>query len=221
MYNTALEILTIIENNGYEAYIIGGYARDLYLGINNLDIDICTSAQFEELLDIFSANQIIYNNFGSMVLNYNNYSFEITTYRKEYKYEKNRFPKKIEFVNSLKEDLKRRDFIINTLCIDKFGNYIDLMGAREDLDKKIIRCVGNTDEKIHQDSLRILRAIRFATKLNFKLDNKLKETIKKNGYLLLNLSSRRKENEINKILNDNNKNYGLKLIKELELDKYI
>jgi len=221
MYNLALEILKEINKNNYEAYIIGGYPRDLYLGIDNLDIDICTNATKEQLQEIFKDYEIINRGFGSVILKYKDNQFEITTFRKEYEYEKNRFPKKIEFVNTLEEDLQRRDFVINTLCIDANGDYIDILNAKEDLDNKIIRCVGNSDNKIEQDILRSLRAIRFATILNFKLDDSLKESIKKYSYLITNLSNKRIQEEMDKILNSDNKEYGLLLIKELEIDKYI
>ena len=105
MYNLALEILKEINENNYEAYIIGGYPRDLYLGIDNLDIDICTNAKYEDLVNIFKDYEIINRGFGSVILKYKDNEFEITTFRKEYEYEKNRFPKKIEFVNTLEEDL--------------------------------------------------------------------------------------------------------------------
>lgn len=218
MYKCALEVLNNINKMGYEAYIVGGFPRDLYLGINNLDIDICTNAKYADLKNYF---QIISNNFGSMILKYKDYNFEVTTYRRELTYEKNRFPKKIEFVNTLQEDLIRRDFIINTLCIDLNGKYIDLLGAKHDLDNKIIRCVGNSDEKISQDILRSLRAIRFATILNFEIDNELKKSIKKHNYLLDNLSNKRKKEELNKILNSDNKDYGIRLLKELDLLTYL
>jgi len=221
MYNIAIEILNIINDNGYEAYIIGGYPRDLYLGFNNLDIDICTNATYEILKNIFSGYEITNQNFGSMILKYKGFEFEITTYRKEYEYKKNRYPKKIDFVDKLEEDLKRRDFIINTLCINHKGKFVDLIGAKKDLDNKIIKTVGNSDLKISEDILRSLRAIRFATILNFKLSEELKNSIKKYGYLLNNLSDKRKKEELNKILNSNNKNYGLSLIKELGLEIYL
>ena len=218
MYEIAIEILKKIETLGFECYIIGGYARDKYLGINNSDIDMCTNAKYEDLKEYF---MITKGNFGSMRLKYKNFEFEITTYRKEYEYDKNRYPKKIEFLETLKEDLQRRDFIINTLCINSNGEYVDLLDSKKDLDNKIIRCVGNTDKKIEEDILRSLRAIRFATTLNFKLDEKLKESIKKYSYLINNLSNKRKEEEIRKILNSDNKEYGLLLIKELEIENYI
>lgn len=218
MYNCAIEVLNKISELGYEVYIIGGYCRDLYLGFFNDDIDICTNAKYDDLKDYFS---IAKGNFGSMVLKYKNYEFEVTTFRKEGEYDKNRFPKKVEFVDTLEEDLKRRDFIINTLCIDKKGDFIDLLGARNDLDNKIIRCVGNCDYKISQDILRSLRAIRFATILNIKIDDELKESIKKYSYLLANLSDKRKKEEIDKILNSDNKEYGLLLIYVLGLNIYL
>lgn len=220
MYKEALNLLKII-NNKYEAYIIGGYSRDLYMGNINSDIDITTSATKEQLKELFKDYEIIDRGFGSVILIYNDYQFEITTYRKEYEYDKNRFPKKIEFIKELSEDLKRRDFVINTLCINEFGEYVDLLNARGDIDNKIIRCVGNSDIKISEDILRSLRAIRFATILNFKLDEELKNSIKKYNYLINNLSKKRKEEELNKILNSDNKEYGISLLKELEIDKYL
>lgn len=220
MYNEALNVLKII-NNKYESYIIGGYPRDLYIGNINADIDITTSATKEELKELFKDYKIIDRGFGSIILIYNNYEFEITTYRKEFSYTKNRFPEKIEFIKELKEDLKRRDFIINTLCIDQNGEYVDLLGAKKDIDNKIIRCVGNSDSKISEDILRSLRAIRFATILNFKLDDELKKSIKKYNYLISNLSKKRIEEELNKILNSHNKEYGIYLLKELEIEKYL
>lgn len=217
MYDLALNLLNEINDLGFESFMIGGYPRDKYLNIYNEDIDICTSATYDDLKDYF---EIIKCNFGSMVLKYNGFEFEITTYRKESDYDKNRFPKKIEFVDSLEEDLKRRDFVINTLCINKNGEYVDLLNAKEDLNNKIIRCVGDSDYKISQDILRSLRAIRFAVYLNFDIDINLKKSIKKYGYLLDNLSIKRKEEEINKILSYD-KEYGISLLKELEIFEYL
>ena len=110
----------------------------------------------------------------------------------------NRYPK-VEFINDVKEDLKRRDFTINTLMIDKNGNYVDLMNARNDIENKIIKCVGNTDIKIKEDSLRIIRALRFSSDLDFKLDDELIFSIEKYKSNLKNISSKRIEKEISKV----------------------
>ena len=217
MYDTAIEILNKITDFGYKAYIVGGYPRDMYLRRNSADIDICTNATPKELKEIFHESILKSQEYGSVSLIYKKIRFEITTFRKEIKYENNRFPVKIKYIDTLVDDLERRDFTINTICIDNKGNFIDLLNAKRDLDNKIIKCVGNADIKIKEDILRSLRAIRFATILDFKLDDELKKAIKKNGYLLKNLSYFRKKDELEKIFSSPNCAYGLSLIKELDL----
>lgn len=221
MLKTALNVLKKIEQNGFEAYIVGGYPRDYYLKKDSLDIDICTNATPKDLLGIFPNINLSNAKYGSVSLNNNNIRFEITTFRKEYKYINNRLPAEIKYIDSLEEDLKRRDFTINTMCINSSGTMIDLMGAREDIEKRIIRMVGDPKERLKEDSLRILRAIRFATTLNFQLDNHLKKYIKKYAYLLYNLSYYRKKDELDKIFSSYNNDYGIKLIREFKLYKYL
>lgn len=218
MYQNALEILKILNKNNFEAYIIGGYPRDLYLKKENDDIDICTSAKYKDLKKLFK--EIKDNKYGSYILEYKNKKYEITTFRKENRYIKNRFPKKIKYTKKLKKDLKRRDFIINTLCIDKDENYIDIKNAKKDLDEKIIRLIGKKT-RIKDDSLRILRAIRLATTLNFKIDKKLDRAINKYKIYLENISMDRKKQELEKIFKDKNVKYGIELIKKYKLEKYL
>ncbi|HPF82803.1 MAG TPA: hypothetical protein PLV83_01340 [Bacilli bacterium] len=217
MYNKALQILQIIENNGFKAYIVGGYARDLYLGRKSADVDICTNAKPKDLKTIFKNSVISKEKYGSVTLKYKNINFEITTFRKEIKYKNNRLPVEIKYINELKDDLLRRDFIINTLCIDKNGTLIDTLDAKKDLDNRIIRTVGVSYDKLEEDSLRILRAIRFATILNFELSDDLKESIKRNAYLLKELSYYRKKEELDKIFSNINVKYGVDLLIELDL----
>ena len=212
------KILNILNNKGFKTYIVGGYVRDYLLNNKSNDYDICTSARPNDLMNIFD---VIDNNHGSVKIKYNNKIYEITTFRKDINYINHRKPEKIEYVNTLKEDLQRRDFTINTICMDEFNNIIDLLDGKKDLQNKIIRVVGDTDKKIQEDALRILRAVRFATILNFKLDNQLYNSIKKYGYLVNNLSYYRKRQELDKIFTSNNIDYGIKLLKELELDKYL
>ena len=214
MYEVALNILNIIESNGFKAYIVGGYPRDKYLGIKSDDIDICTNAHVNELELMFSNVDSKFKNYGNCIIYEDNYKFEITTFRKE-KYLKNRNDISIEFIDNLEEDLKRRDFTINTLCIDKNGNYIDLMGAIDDINNKIIKLIGNTS-RLKDDPLRILRAIRLSGKLNFKLDSNLVEGINKYGYLISSLSEYKIKEELNK-MNDN----SLKLLQEYNLEQFI
>ncbi|MEG2322194.1 MAG: hypothetical protein RSB71_01715, partial [Bacilli bacterium] len=217
MYETAIKVLKKINNNNYQAYIVGGYPRDLYLDRQSIDIDICTNATPKELKTIFKDSILPREEYGGVTIVLNNIRFEITTFRKEIKYENNRFPVKIKYINNLIDDLKRRDFTINTLCIDKSGQVIDLLLSKKDIDAKIIKTVGSAEDKIKTDILRSLRAIRFATILNFTLDDKLKQSIEKYAYLLKNLSYYRKKEELDKIFASSNAAYGLALIKELNL----
>ena len=217
MFEKAIEILSILNNNGYEAYIVGGYVRDKILNLENKDIDIITSATPKVVCNIFNVD--INDNFGSLKLKYNDYEFDITTFRKEFDYHNNRWPDKIEYVLSLKEDLKRRDFTFNSICIDKEGNYIDLYNGIDDLKNRVIRTIGNSDNKIKEDSLRILRAIRFSAVYNLKIDKELSNSIIKYGYLINNLSFDRIKNELDIVFSTNNVANFFKLIDYFDLYK--
>lgn len=221
MFRLSLEILSKIESFGFKAYIVGGYPRDIYLNRDSLDIDICTNATPQDLKKIFNNLKLSASEYGSVTLIENNIIFEITTFRKDIKYVDNRRPVKIEYIQNLSDDLKRRDFTINTLCIDSNGTTIDLLNSKKDLNKKLLKTIINPDISLNQDILRSLRAIRFATTLNFKIDNELKKSIIKYKNLLNNLSYNRKKEELNKIFSSTNCLYGIDLIKELKLDKVL
>lgn len=219
LLNSALELLKKIDKKGFKAYIVGGFARDLYLNRQSLDIDVCTNATPKDLSDIFKNIKKSNENYGSISLYFRNIRFEITTFRKELKYNKKRQPIKIKYIDSLLDDLKRRDFTINTLCIDSSGQMLDLLNVKSDLDAGIIRMVGNPKKKLKEDALRILRAVRFATILNFKLEPGLKKYLKKYGYLVSRLSSNRRKEELDKIFTSPNIKYGISLLSELGLLK--
>lgn len=174
MYQDAISILKKINNLGYISYIVGGYPRDLLLNRKSLDIDICTSATPEIIKDFF---EVVSDNskYGSLKIKYNNNLFEITTFRKDY-YKDSRYPQ-IEFVDDLLTDLKRRDFTINTICIDSEGNIIDLLNAKEDLKSKILKTVKDPYISLKEDNIRIIRAVRFKNNLGFKYDPKLEDAI--------------------------------------------
>ena len=219
MLKQALKILNKIEENGHKAYIVGGFVRDYVLGINSTDVDIATSATPKEIMDIFQNSVLPKEEYGSVTLYIKNDRYEITTFRKEIKYLNNRKPIEIEYINSLLDDLNRRDFVMNTLCIDKNGNILDFLGGKKDIEHKIINTVGDSNYKFSQDSLRILRAIRFAASLNFSLSNDVKSAIINNKRLLKNLSYSRKKQELDKIFSSNNSKYGVSLLLELGLDE--
>ena len=221
MNTTALEVVNDIVLAGFSAYLVGGYPRDYYMGINSADYDICTSANPQQLKQIFGLSMLPQESYGSVTVMKNGNRFEITTFRKDISYINNRRPLKIEYVNDLLEDLKRRDFTINTMCIDNHGQLIDLLDGQKDIEKRIIRTVGDAETKLSEDSLRILRAVRFATTLNFTLDESVSNAILKYGYLVENLSFYRKKTELDKIFSSPNVMYGIELLKRLNLDKYL
>ena len=221
MYKKAIEVLNKFHDNGYLAYIVGGYPRDFLLGIDTKDIDICTNAKPVEIMELFDTESVSDVRYGSVKVIYKNYKFDVTTFRKDIKYEDNRKPIKIKYIDNLKKDLLRRDFTINTICIDKDGNIIDILGAKEDIDNKIIKTVGNPRYRLMEDSLRILRAIRFATILDFDIDDKTKYYIIKYGYLLKKLSGSRKKEELGKIFSSVNKERARDLIMSLGIDKHL
>lgn len=198
MYEVACSILRKINQLGYEAYIVGGYPRNRYMEIDSEDIDICTSMPIDAIVQTFVIQES-YPQYGSFLIKENQFFYELTIYRKDY-YGKNRYPS-IVFVNTLKEDLQRRDFVMNTLCIDADGQYIDLLGAKDDIDKKIIRMVGNPDQRLQEDPLRIVRAIRFAADFDFELELNLMQSIVRNKSLLKTLSNARIQKELSKVHN--------------------
>lgn len=219
MNEKAAIVLKKIKEKGFDAYFVGGYPRDICMNRPCVDIDICTNATPKDLKEIFKDAVISNIQYGSVTVIYQKVRFEITTYRKEFGYKDYRKPTEIFYIDSLEEDLKRRDFTINTLCMDEYGNIKDLLGGIEAIDKKEIIMVGDPKIRLKEDVLRILRAIRFATTLNFNIDSNLKKYIIEYGSLLSNLSFHRKKEELNKIFMSENNSYGIQLIKELNLDK--
>ncbi len=220
MLKAALEVLKIIEKNGFECYIVGGFVRDYYLGVSSKDVDICTNAKSKELLEIFPNSKIPKEVYGAVTLFYNDVRFEITTFRKEIKYE-NRRPVEMEYTDSLIEDIKRRDFTINSLCMNSKKQIIDLLNGKKDIDNKTIRLINKPNVSLKDDPLRILRAIRFAIQLDFKLDKELTKGIKKNRKYLNNISFNRKMGELNKIFASRNAKKGFELLRGLGLDKQL
>ena len=211
------EILKCINDAGYKAYMVGGVVRDYLLGNSSIDVDICTSATPKQLLEIFPM-AVPHMEYGCVKLFYKEINFEITTFRVEKRYD-GRHPVEIEYVTELEKDLSRRDFTINTLCMDQNGNIVDVLGAKTDLEKKILKSVGNPDKKFKEDPLRILRGIRFSANLNFKIEKNTLKAIKNNKKLIRNISYNKKREELDKIFASRKCREAINLIKKLKLDK--
>ena len=195
-------ILSKLNNSGYEAYAVGGCARDSLIGKTPKDWDICTSAMPKEVERVFSGEKIIETGLkhGTVTLVRNNILYEITTFRTDGKYTDGRHPDNVQYVTSLREDLLRRDFTINAMAVDKEGNIIDLNGGLDDLKQKKIRCVGNPNDRFKEDSLRILRALRFAARYRFNIDYSTKSAIHQSKVLLKNISQERITSEFRQII---------------------
>lgn len=217
----ALELINIFDQNGYEAYIVGGFVRDLILKRNSMDVDICTNATPKEVKELFKEVKLPFEQYGSVHLKYKKIDFEITTYRMDFEYNNGRTPSKIEYTDKLIVDLKRRDFTMNTLCMDKDGNIIDLLNGMNDINSRVIKTVGNSKKRLSEDALRILRAIRFSTELDFEISGELKRAIIQNRKLLNKLSFYRKKQELNRIFLSPNILKGLKKIKKYGIEKYL
>jgi len=211
-----INILKKIEKNGYEAYVVGGYVRNKILGITSRDVDICTNALPKDIIKIFNLKKDTKNNYGSVNIVTKKYNIDITTYRKESTYIDHK-PIDLEFVVNIEEDLNRRDFTINSILLTSNNKIIDKYNGVNDLNNKILKCIGNTKTKLKTDPLRILRGIRFSVVYNLEIDKEIINFIKSNKELIKNISYFRKKEELDKIFTSKNKLKGLKLLKELKL----
>lgn len=193
-------ILHTLEEAGYEAYVVGGCVRDSILGRSPDDWDITTSAKPEEVKALFRRTVDTGLIHGTVTVMLDKEGFEVTTYRVDGEYEDGRHPKEVSFTASLEEDLKRRDFTINAMAYNPKRGLVDLFGGVQDMEKRIIRCVGNPLERFTEDALRILRAVRFSAQLGFSIEG---ETLKAISVLAPNLkyvSAERIQVELLKLL---------------------
>ena len=199
-------IISTLEKNGYEAYAVGGCIRDSIMGGNPKDWDICTSAHPNQTIKCFKKHTIIETGLkhGTVTLILEHKPFEITTYRIDGDYIDNRRPDSVEFVSDLKKDLSRRDFTVNAIAYNPRDGIVDYFNGIDDIKSKIIRCVGNADQRFQEDALRIMRALRFASALGFTIDKNTSEAIYNNKILLKNIAVERIAIELNKLITGEN-----------------
>lgn len=195
----AMPVLKTIEEAGFEAYFVGGSVRDLILNRHIHDVDIATSAYPEEIKELFEKSIDTGIQHGTVTVLYNSNSYEITTFRTESGYQDFRRPDHVSFVQNLDEDLKRRDFTINALAMNTKGEIVDLFNGENDLKKRLIRAVGDPHKRFHEDALRMMRAVRFMSQLQFKLDPLTQTAIEDNHKLLKKISVERIRDEFVKM----------------------
>jgi tRNA nucleotidyltransferase (CCA-adding enzyme) len=221
-----IEVWKKLIDKGYSAYLVGGCVRDLLLGKKPKDWDITTNAKPEEILKIFGESAFYENRFGTVGVKTKSEDetlkvIEVTTFRQERKYFDFRRPSEVIFTQSLETDLHRRDFTINALALSFDGEIIDLFNGLLDLEKKVIRAIGNPEERFREDALRLMRAVRLACELNFTIEEKTLKAIKKFSDLIQYISSERIRDEFNRILMSKNAVLGIELLRQTRLLKEI
>jgi len=208
------DIINSFKKNNFEIYVVGGAVRDILMGKIVYDWDFTTDAEPSEILKIYPDG--FYDNlFGTVGISIKGFDrpFEITTFRTETTYSDNRRPDKVSWGKTLEEDLKRRDFTINSMAFDG-EKIIDLYKGQEDLKNKLIRAVGDPNERFNEDALRMMRAVRIGGELNFQIEEKTFDAIKTNSTLINKIAKERIKDELFKILKSVNSYNGIILLKE-------
>ena len=197
-----VEIIRRLEENGYEAYVVGGAVRDILLGTPPDDYDITTSATPEEVIAVFGEKNCYPTGLahGTVTVVKGGKPFEVTTFRIDGDYADARHPDEVRFTRSLEEDVKRRDFTVNAMAVKMDGTVLDFCGGAADIRKKLLRTVGDPATRFGEDALRILRALRFASEYGFAIEEETKNAIHAQKEDLLKLSAERIWKELSKLL---------------------
>ena len=202
--STITWVLKTLQDHGKEAFLVGGCVRDLIMKREIHDFDITTSALPEETMAIFRSThcKVIPTGLkhGTITILIDDQPVEITTYRIEQEYLDHRSPTSVVFTKNLLEDLKRRDFTMNAIAYDPASGFYDPFNGRKDIERKLIRCVGDPKERLHEDALRILRALRFSMTLHFSIEETLGNAIKEHAPTLSYISAERIRSEFDQIL---------------------
>jgi tRNA nucleotidyltransferase (CCA-adding enzyme) len=208
----AVRILRTLEDNGYEAYFVGGCVRDWLLGRTVHDIDICTNAHPGDVMRLFPDHFPTGLQHGTVSVRLDGQMFEVTTYRVESTYEDYRRPTEVCFVSDLQLDLERRDFTINAMAMDRFDRLRDPFRGRDDLRDRLIRAVGVAERRFCEDALRLLRAVRFAAQLDFSIEPVTLAAMEKTAPLLSHIAAERIRDELHKIVDSAAPQKGIGLI---------
>ncbi len=210
----AQRALDVLEQSGHTAYIVGGWVRDALMGKTAQDIDISTSAHWEDTAKAFkSSGYSVYETgtqHGTVSVNVEGNIIEITTYREESGYEDSRHPDQVKFVDSIDLDLKRRDFTINAMAYNPRTGLIDLFAGVEDIQNKTLRCVGDPPVRFDEDALRILRAVRFATRLGFEVEQNTREALTSSKHKLDDIAKERIGSELSSIVSSGKLSFALR-----------
>ncbi|MFZ0447013.1 MAG: CCA tRNA nucleotidyltransferase [Bacillus sp. (in: firmicutes)] len=221
VFKQATPILTEIEKAGFEAYFVGGCVRDHLIGREISDIDIATSATPHEIKEIFPKTIDVGIEHGTVIVNWNKETYELTTFRTDGEYTDFRRPSEVTFIRNLHEDLKRRDFTMNSIAMDKDGTLIDPFQGKQAIQNKMIETVGTASERFHEDALRMMRAVRFVSQLQFSIEPTTYHALKEHASLLEKVATERKTIEFEKMLNGKNKVQALEMLIDTKLYRYL
>ncbi|MFC1615527.1 CCA tRNA nucleotidyltransferase [Patescibacteria group bacterium] len=215
MKPTSIQIIETLRKAGHEAYWAGGCVRDMLMAIEPKDFDIVTSAKPDQIEELLEHTVPVGKKFGVILVIKNGHSFEVATFRSDSGYSDGRRPDAVTFTHA-EEDAKRRDFTINSMFYDPTEDkIIDYLGGEKDLDDKIIRFIGNPEERIKEDHLRILRAVRFKNSFNMQYHPETYQAIKKHVHLILDISMERVHDELNKMIMGDNAGQGFEELFEI------
>ncbi len=214
----AIEVCRILQNSGHQSFIVGGCVRDILLKINPKDWDITTSATPQQVMSLFPKNYPTGLQHGTVTVSMGDgpeNQFEVTTFRVEGKYTDGRRPEEVFFVTDVAEDLARRDLTINAMAYDPISHImVDPFNGQNDLNNKIIKAVGNANDRFKEDGLRIMRVARFASRFGYSVHEETLNGMKSNLDTLKKVSVERIQDELSKTLMTSNPKLGLKLLKE-------
>lgn len=220
-FKKASSIIEMLKQHGHEAYFVGGSVRDLIIDRPIGDIDIATSALPEEVMAIFPRHVPVGLEHGTVIVVENGEPYEVTTFRTESEYEDFRRPSSVQFVRSLEEDLKRRDFTMNAIAMTEEGEMVDLFAGKEAIRLKEITTVGDAADRFQEDALRMTRGIRFVSTLGFSLEIKTKQAIETYGHLLEHIAIERITVEFEKLLTGTYCVNGLQELVETKLFSHL
>lgn len=222
--SAAESVASVLAKAGYSVYFVGGCVRDRLLGCPIKDIDIATSALPDEVLKLFPVAWKVGASFGVVLVRHGGFSFEVATFRKDGSYKDGRHPETVCF-SGAEEDARRRDFTMNGLFEDPFskppGRVVDYVGGMEDIHNRILRCIGCPDLRFEEDSLRLMRAVRFAVTRNLQIEKETYASIGKNAHLLARIAPERIQEELCRILTSPCRKSGVQMLVETGLMKHI
>ena len=216
--STALEIVKKLRTAGYTAYFVGGCVRDMLMGNDPKDFDIVTSARPDEVVQLFPQTLTVGAQFGVILVVANGHHYEVATFRSDGAYQDGRHPNEVVYTDDPARDVLRHDFTINGLLFDPLtGTVLDFVGGQKDIKEKMIRTIGDPEQRFLEDKLRLMRAIRFAARFNYSLERNTQKTIIKLADQIRQVSQERIREELIKVLTAGCAATGIGLLEEFLL----